>query len=297
MSVLCKNWRPTETDRESVASMPLDKELTLAVSMSRPDGLGVSPYEKRVLILSANVDDVVLFGLRFWEGSLRLNAGIGEGQHSQPLVYGADHFDFQVSFNPSQGGLAIVASWVLPSGERASHAFAANISNLKLPKARYYTLRFGAPKHYVDHAPMGWRINATFDLAAPVTEFPSDMLEFVPTAPQALPMQHLRHEEEMLANLFLGYDPTTERLVHREPGRLVVEPLDPVIPIVDGEPAESWRAQEGPLPLPFVSTPGRVTSALVEADPHETLRIALQSIGFWREAAEQALQALEGGVK
>lgn len=189
MSVLCKNWTPTVADRETVASLPLDKQLTLSVSLragegrgrSRSSPFGVESGDSRALILSANVDEVTLFELRFWEGQLVLNAGTAEAESSKALVYGGDGFDFHVSFNPAKGGLAIVASWAMPSGERASHAFAANISNLKLPPARYYTLRLGAPKRFVDLSLLGWRVDASFDLAPAVTSFPSDLLEFVPT--------------------------------------------------------------------------------------------------------------------
>ena len=185
MSVLCKDWTPTLSDRETVASMPLDKELNLSLSL-RAGSFGARPRDPRVLLLSANVDDVSLFELRFWDGRLRLNAGTGGGQESN-LVLGADSFDFQVSFNPQQGGLAIVASWVMLSGERLTHSFAANISNLKLPRANYYTLRLGAPKHYVDHTLLGWRVNAAFDLAEPASKFTARLMEFAPTeAPPAI---------------------------------------------------------------------------------------------------------------
>jgi hypothetical protein len=231
MSILCKDWTPTKKDRETVASMPLDKELTLSVSL-RPDEeagtpLGVFENDARVLILSADVDEVSLFGLRFWGGRLRLSAGTQATQESA-LILGATSFDFQVSFNPVHGGLAIVASWVTPSGGRTSHSFIANISNLKLPKARYYTLRLGAPKRFVDASLLGWRVNASYDLAPPFG---------VPTE-----MSHVQG---------LGWD---------------------------------W------------SRSTRMTG-LVKVNPYDTLRTALQSIDFWRKAAEDALRSLEGGEK
>lgn len=198
MSVLCEDWTPTVTDRETVASMPLDKELTLAVSLrsdertspGRPP-TGTEDGDARTLILSAFVDEVVLFELRFWDGRLVFQAGTHESEQGGHLIYGVDHFDFQVSFNPPQGGLAVATSWVKPSGGNASQVFTSNISNLKLPKAKYYTLRLGAPKHFVDLSLLGWRVNATYDLAPPacalpgiccppISSFPSDLLEFVP---------------------------------------------------------------------------------------------------------------------
>lgn len=191
MSVLCKDWIPALTDRETVASMPRDKELTLSLSLTGSVRLGfprapfgVESGDARALILSANVDEVTLFELRFWNGQLVLNAGTAEAESSDALVCGGDAFNFQVSFNPARGGLAIVASWVTPLGERVSQVFTANISNLKLPEARYYTLRIGAPKHFADLSLLGWRVNANFDLAAPVTGFPDDLLGFVPTDAQ-----------------------------------------------------------------------------------------------------------------
>lgn len=184
MSVLCKDWIPTVTDRETVASLPLDKDLTLSVSLASlrtgrmGEPLSNQPYgveqgDARVLILSAFVDDVTLFELRFWDGRLRLNGGTRTGQESEEVL-GAVYFNFEVSYSPAAGGLAIVASWFKPSGDRATHTFTANISNLKLPsKARYYTLRLGAPVRFVDLPLFGWKVNATYDLAAPVVKPPA----------------------------------------------------------------------------------------------------------------------------
>lgn len=209
-----------------------------------------NPYHP-IRILTARAE-----GVDLWSVDLLISGELFIGEYHKPPkafpALGGDRLQISLSYSPSSGGFALCANAM--DGKEGVSMSASNIGRPPSLSATY-ALLVGADNMapFPEVPPLGWIITAQFDLAAPIAN--------------SEPIGDWRLTESTW--------PTVR------PGRGGGF-------VFGGEPlCDSIAVATAPSTNAMTS---RTASRLVEANPHQTLELALNSIEHWLKVARSAME-------